>query len=272
MTDSTSTTITPPSEAADTGEPARGTHLATLGFLMAAAGPLLMLAATLLWGLDSEAGAFFAIPLALGLLGAWLIRRRRTVPRVVALVLAVGTAATAFWTVFGLVEPDSFFDFVPGFLVLPGVLLALAAGITSIRSARRGRTVSGGERRAVTAILGLAAALTIVSLVLTLTGRETVSDDEAAAADVRVELESFEFDHDEYAVGAGSTVLVTNSDPFAHTFTVEALDLDVDLGPGDEVLVTIPEAPGTYVLYCEPHTSDPDDPGEDDMAAVLEVG
>lgn len=271
MTDSNPTS-TPTLDGPATGDPARGTQLATLGFAMAAAGPLLMLAATLLWGLDSEDGAFFVIPVVLGALGAWLIRRRSTAPRVVALVLAVGIAATVFWTVFGITEVDSFFDFVPGFLVLPGVLLALVAGITSIRAAKRGHAVGGGERRAVAAILGLAAVLTVVSLVLTVTGKETVGDDEAAAADVRVELQSFEFDDDEYAVGGGSTVLVTNSDPFVHTFTVDALGIDVDLGPGDEVLVTIPEDPGTYVLYCEPHTSDPDDPSEDDMAARLEVG
>ena len=122
------------------------------------------------------------------------------------------------------------------------------------------------------AILAVLAVLGVVSLALTLTGKDTVDADLAADADLIVDLQSFEFDEEEYAIRGGSTVLVHNSDPFAHTFTVEALGIDVDLGPGSEALVTIPEQPGNYVLFCEPHTSDPDDPSEDDMAAVLQVG
>lgn len=137
--------------AAPTG-PDRGTALATTGFLMAATGPILVVAGSLLWGLDSAQAVFFVVPALLGLLAA------------------------------------------------------------------------------------------------------------------------FEFDRATYDVAGGATILVKNSDPFVHTFTVDALDIDVDLGPGSETLVTIPAEPGTYVLFCQPHSSDKDDPGEDDMAAVLEVG
>ena len=43
--------------------------------------------------------------------------------------------------------------------------------------------------------------------------------------------------------------------------------------PGDEALVKIPNEPGTYVLYCRPHTSTPGDPDYDsDMAARITVG
>ena len=87
-----------------------------------------------------------------------------------------------------------------------------------------------------------------------------------------VDLEDFEFDEDAYDVPAGGTVLVKNSDPFVHTFTVDELDIDVELGPGSEELVTMPEDTGTYVLVCEPHTSDPDDPSEDDMASEITIG
>jgi plastocyanin len=266
----TDTRATAPSPASLDGA-ARGSQLATLGFLMAAAGPIILIAATLLWGLDGDDTAFFVVPAVAGLVGAVLIRRGSTALRIVAIVLAVLVAVTIFWTVFGLTSPDSFFDFVPGLLVMPGVLLALVAGITSIRSAKRGRSSAPGERRAAGAILAVVAVLAVASLALTLTGKETVDADLAAAAAVTVDLKSFEFDEDEYDITGGSTVLVRNSDPFAHTFTVEALDIDVDLGPGSEALVTIPEQPGTYVLFCEPHTSDPDDPSDDDMAAVLQV-
>jgi len=252
--------------------PSRGTHLATLGLLMAASGPIVLLAASLLWGLDTGDAAFFVVPAVLGLVGAVLIRRRRTAWKVIALVLAVLVAGAAFWTAFGLAEPASIFDFVPGLLVLPGVLLALVAGIVSIRSAKQGRPVGNGERRAAVAILGVVGLLAIVSAVMTVAGRETVDTDLAADADLVVDLEDFEFDQASYDVTGGDTVLVKNADPFVHTFTIEELGIDVDLGPSSEKLVDLPTEPGTYILICEPHTSDPDDPGEDDMAAELTIG
>jgi plastocyanin len=186
--------------------------------------------------------------------------------------MAILIFMTVFWTVFGLALPDSFFDFVPGTLVLPGVLLAIGATITSIRAAKGARESGPGERRAATIILAVLGALALMSAVLTVTGRDTVPDALADDADLVVDMEDFEFDEAAYEVPAGGTVLVKNADPFVHNFSVEALDIDVDLGPKGEALVTIPDEPGTYILFCEPHTSDTDDPSDDDMAAEITVG
>ena len=263
----TDTTVTPGDDVAT----ARGTRLATVGLLMAATGPLLLLAATLLWGLDTDEIGFLVVATVAALAGAWLVNRPRTAAKVAGIVLAVLVAGALFWTAFGLAEPTSFFDFVPGLLVVPGVLLALIAGITSIRARKRGRPLGGGERRAAVAVLGVVLLLAGLSGALTLTSRDTVDADDAARADLTVELQDFEFTRAGYDVGGDTTVLVKNSDPFAHNFTVDALDIDVDLGPGSEKLVTIPARPGTYVLYCDPHTEDPEDPSADDMAAEITV-
>lgn len=250
----------------------RGTNLATLGFVMAATGALLLAIATVAFGLDSGEAAFLAFPTVLGLVGAALVRQRRTAAKVVALVLAVVVAGMVFWTAFGLASPDSFLDFVPGVLVLPGVLLALGAGITSIRSARKARPVVAGERKAVTAVVGVLGLLAVVSALLTVTGRNTVPANLAAEADLVVDMEDFEFDQPAYEADGETTVLIKNSDPFVHTFTVDALGINVELGPLSEKLVTLPPETGTYILFCEPHTSDPDDPTDDDMAAELTIG
>jgi plastocyanin len=90
-------------------------------------------------------------------------------------------------------------------------------------------------------------------------------------ADATVVLKDFEFDSTEYQLQAGSSVFVRNDDPYLHTFTVDALDIDESMSPGSEELIEIPSEPGTYVVYCRPHTSDPDTPSEDDMAATLTV-
>jgi hypothetical protein len=42
-------------------------------------------------------------------------------------------------------------------------------------------------------------------------------------------MTDFEFDPESLSVAAGDSVLVKNSDPFVHTFTVEELDIDVSL-------------------------------------------
>ncbi|MFL6206747.1 MAG: cupredoxin domain-containing protein [Acidimicrobiales bacterium] len=251
--------------------PVRGTAVATLGLLMAASGPLLLLVASIAFGLTESVG-YFLIPVVLGLAGVWLVRLDRTWAKVVAIVLAVVVLSFAFWTVFGLGVPSSFFDFVPGTLVVPGVLLAIYGSVMAIRARRSGRTVGPGERRFVAVTLAVLGVLAVASVVLTLTGRDTVPDAVADEADAVVHLEGFEYDQDGYELVGGGTVLVENDDPFVHNFTIDALHIDVDLGPGSEKLIDIPDEPGTYVVYCEPHTEDTDDPGEDDMASELTIG
>jgi plastocyanin len=171
-----------------------------------------------------------------------------------------------------LQTPTSFFDFMPGALVIPGALIAIIASISAIVAKRRGHgseTAVGGERTAIRIVLGVVIVLAVISGGLTFAG---ASDADDAEADVVVVLGDFEFDEEQYTFEPGSTILVRNEDPFLHTFTVDDLDIDIALSPGSEELVEIPAEPGTYVLYCAPHTFDPEDPSEDDMAAELEVG
>jgi plastocyanin len=252
----------------------RWTNLATFGFAMAATGPLLLLIATLGWGLDTDDAAFFVAPIVAAAIGIVLIRQRRTAWRIVAVVLAVLIGLMLFWTAFGLAAPDSFFDFVPGLLVLPGVLLALGAGIASIRARRKdaARTTDGRERKVMVGLAGALGVLGVLSAVLTVAGKDTVSEEDRQNADLVVTLSDFEYDRAAYDAAAETTVLVRNDDPVLHTFTVDDLDIDITLTPGSERLITLPAEAGTYVVYCAPHTSNTDDPGTDDMAAELTIG
>lgn len=257
-----------------TGLRARWSRLASVALLVAATGPILMFAASLIWGLDMGDATFFAVGAVLAFAGALLMRSRRTPVRALGLVVALLVGMMLFWTAFGLASPDSFFDFVPGLLVIPGALTAIVAGIAAIRAQRRGdvvRRAGGGERKVMAVGAGLIGLLAVASAALTLTGRDTV---DAADADVTIAMSDFEFETDsaQVVMEPGDVVLVRNDDPFLHTFTIEELGIDVVLGPGSEELVTIPEdGSGEYVLYCEPHTNDPDDPSEDDMATRIRV-
>ncbi len=70
-----------------------------------------------------------------------------------------------------------------------------------------------------------------------------------------VDMKDFEFEPGELSVAAGERLLVTNSDAFAHDFTLEEYDLYTYFGPGSEALVDVSELPsGTYTYFCSLHT------------------
>lgn len=250
----------------------RWTWLATLGLLMIGLAPFLMLAAALVWGLDvGDDVAFLVSLIVVPWVGALLVWRSGTWSKVVAIVIALAGAGAMFWTAFGLAEPASFFDFVPGLLVIPGAVTAIVGSVAAIVAARRGHMSTareGGERRATAAIVGAVGVLAVLSGVLTVTSRTTVDTTDAA---LTVHLADFEYEQDAYSVAGGSTVAVRNDDPFLHTFTIDALGIDLTLGPRSSETVEIPAEAGTYVVYCRPHTATPDSPGESDMAAQLTV-
>lgn len=252
---------------------ARWARLAALGFLLAALGPIAMLLASLVWGLDAgdEVGFFSATAMA-SLGAAALVRRDVTWMRVVAMAIGLAAGFMLFWTAFGLAEIDSFFDFFPGVVVLPGTLLGIGAGIAAQRAAGRGdRHVSptGGERSALLAVPAVVLVLGAASAALTLAGQTSV---DASDADVTVRMTDFEFEPQPISADPGDVIFVKNDDPFHHTFTIDALGIDVALSPGSEALVTLPEESGEFVVYCEPHTNEPEEPSADDMAATLDVG
>jgi plastocyanin len=253
---------------------ARWTKLAVLGLVMAALGPILMLTAGLIWGLEDfgEALAFFGPVALIALIAAGLAWRFELGGRIAGIVGGVLVAGALFWTAFGLFSPGSFFDFVPGLLVLPGGLIAVGASIGAIVAARRGHLTAeptGRERAALRFVPAVVVVLAALSGVVTLTGQSSVDESEA---DLVVRFKDFEYDQESYEVAAGSTVLVRNDDPFQHTFTIEALDVDENVTPGSEKLIEIPAEPGDYIVFCRPHTSDPDDPDvEDDMFARITI-
>jgi plastocyanin len=252
---------------------ARWTQLAALGLAMIGLGPFLMLAAGLLWGLDVSGDIGFFVPLiVVPWVSAFLVWRFGTWAKIVAIVVALAGLAMLFWTAFSIANLASFFDFVPALLVVPGAIIAIVASIAGMVANRRGHVVAGregGERRAIGVVLAVLGVLAVVSAVLTISSRSNVGATDAAA---QVDLKSFEFDQASYSVPGGASVAVRNEDPFTHTFTIDALGIDVELGPGDAVVVNIPAQAGTYVVYCKLHTADPQNPTSDDMASSITVG
>jgi len=250
---------------------ARWKRLAALGLLLAAAAPLLIAVASLIAGSGAEDLGFFFVTAAIGIVGAILVWRFGTWASVVGVIAALLMGMALFWTVFSLSYVSSFADFTTAVLLPLGVLVAVVAGIASIvRRRRRTPAAEGAERRAIQIVLAIVAVVALVSGILNLTGRSSVADD--AESDLIVRMHDFDFDEETYRADAGTTtILVRNNDAFAHTFTIDELNVDETIIPGSEKLVEVDATAGTYILYCIPHTSDPEDPEPDDMAADFVV-
>lgn len=85
--------------------------------------------------------------------------------------------------------------------------------------------------------------------------------EDATAEEVRVRLESSNFDPSELTIAAGTTVLFLNADSYAHTVTEgtggQAVDdpiVDREIAENRSVRVTFDE-PGTYEITCKIHPS-----------------
>ena len=252
------------------GQP-RWTRLAVLGLLLEAGGLLIIFFGGLTWGSSFE--PFFAVLAAVPLIAAYLMWRFGTSAKAVGAFIGLALGGLMSFAIFGLFVPNSFFDFGPAVLIIPGGILAVAGGIGAIVAGRRGHrteAAEGGERRGIRIAVGAAAVLLVVSGILTFLSKSTVVD--SSAASVRVDMRDTKFAHRQYTADGGATVLIVNEDPFFHTFTVDALDVDEGFTLGQSRLIQIPARPGTYVLYCKVHTSNSKDPSPSDMAATLIVG
>jgi len=259
----------PPGET----QPARWSRFAALGLAMIGLAAFLLLAATVVWGLDAggELALFIAL-IVLPLAGAYAVTRFGTWSKVAAIVVALLALGGMFWTAFGVSLPASFFDFVPAVLVVPGAVIAIVGSVAAMVAKRRGHASAKperGERRAIAIVAAVVGVLGVLSAVMSVAGSGTV---DATKASATVVFKDFKFDRSSYDVSGGTQILVTNDDPFAHTFTIDAVGLDVTLGPREQKLIDIPSSSGTYVVYCRFHTSDPRDPTASDMASRLAIG
>lgn len=244
----------------DTGDSAtlgRTAHSTTqvlgLGLITAALLAVVVLALILLGG---EEVAFFAVLGTVGLVVTFLVWRfDKLWARILGLVATVALTLGAFFLAFGVFQPFSPVEFLAGVAFVLGVLLSLYGGVKALIAGRKG--ISGparGETRIRTgamALMGVAAVFSIVGFFLT---RTTVSEAEAAGA-TPLDMVQFEFDPDPSSLAHGGSLLVTNSDPFAHDFTLKDFDISIHVGPGSEAIVeltTVP--PGNYDYYCSLHS------------------
>lgn len=167
--------------------------------------------------------------------------------------LAIG--ATTFYFAFGLFQPFSPLEFIIGLMVVVGFFTSLVGGIMTLAVGRRrdsGPTPAGRRfRKVVLGVIGVASVVSVVGFLLT---RTTVAEAEAQGA-ATVDMTNFEFHPGATSMASDQGLLLVNKDPFAHDFTLDELDIQVDVRPGSEAIVDLSSLPpGTYHYFCSLHT------------------
>lgn len=167
--------------------------------------------------------------------------------------LAIG--GSAFFFALGLFHPFSPIEFPVGLLVVVGFFASLVAGIMTLAVGRRrdpGPTPRGRRFRQLA--LGAMSVASVVSVVGFFLTRTTVAEAEAQGA-ATVEMSNFEFDPAATSMASEQGLLLINRDAFAHDFTLDELDIHIDIGPGSEAIVDLSSVPpGTYDYFCSLHT------------------
>jgi plastocyanin len=146
--------------------------------------------------------------------------------------------------------PASTIDFV---LALAQALIGIIAIVAAIAILTgRGDRPSGAAR----ALGGVAVGLFVAGVALSAFQNATFENDEVQEGDVEVVTVDLEFDPASLEVDSNGAVFLSNDDPVLHTFTVDELDIDVDLPAGKTVRVVIDGDAGEYRFYCVPHQPD----------------
>lgn len=268
----TVTHTTPPTATGphptDQGPTTRGPRLATAGLLTVASAVLVQLVAAALDGVTDDL-VLFAAALAVPMLGAASSVRDRRWATVTTLILTVLSVMALWWVLVGILTPGSPIEFTSAVAVAVGVVLSLWGCIAGLR---RGTAV----RRTPPVVGAIALVLVgaVVSTVVAATTRSSVPASAASDADVAVTMAAFAFTEHTYEIQADepATLLVRNQDTFVHDITVPELGVATTVRPGDEVLVELTAAAGTYTIYCSLHSDmDTKDPMAAGMAAELVV-
>jgi plastocyanin len=247
----------------------RTKHSATQAFgLTLIAASLVSVAILSVVALDSDSLAMLAAFAVVSVVAAIVVWRfDRLWARVVGVIGTV-ISLGLFFMAFGIGQPLSPVEFVTGLAYTLGVVVAFVGGIRAIRAGRRGEfgVAHDGRRVRIVAlgVIGIGAVVSVAGLLMT---RETVDAGEASGATV-VTMNNVEFEPASPAIPSGGRLLLHNSDPFVHDFTLDALGIKVMVGPGSEAIVDLGSAAsGTYPFVCSLHSG-----GNSGMIGTLTIG
>ncbi|MDP8975962.1 MAG: cupredoxin domain-containing protein [Actinomycetota bacterium] len=195
--------------------------------------------------------------LVLYAVGIALVRRAgKAGPVMVGVVSVLFVLGNLPFVVQDLSYPSSFLVFSTTFAALVAAIVGVVAMVGFLRawpSAAAGR-------------LGVAAVVVLVLGVgLSVLASLFVSNEGAEPGDLALKASNIEFDPRALQAKAGPLgVHVGNEDLSRHTFTIEALGVDLEVPAGKSRRVEFDARPGTYTFTCEVN-------GHEDMKGTLTV-
>ncbi len=155
-------------------------------------------------------------------------------------------------------EPTTTSDFVLAFVAGPSCLVGAAAAAVTFR----GRVTSAA--RLPRALAALLVVVTLATMTVAGTARLRLTSATAEPGDVQVTSTYDGFVPTTLDAAAGDLrVFVDNPSAEHHTFTIDELDVDLEVPASSQQAVTFAAPAGTYTYVCRPHA--------DFMTGVLEV-
>ena len=181
---------------------------------------------------------------------AWLQRATKG-PAILLLVVAVlHLALSAPFTIPSFAVPASGGDFI---LNLAGLLAGVVAIIAAVAVIRGSMGVSPAPRSIGRAAVAIFVVGTVFSIFSTVTYDDAIPEE----GDLRLATEDIEFSEESLEASAGQVaVFVENKDQTFHTFTIEELDVSLDIPASKSARVTFDAEAGEYEFFCEPHKED----------------
>lgn len=208
-----------------------------------------------------EVAPFLGLFLALAIANVWTTNRW---VQLASGIVAFAFAAMNFAFIYGeLVRPDHYPTFFLGWIVVLGGVAGLASGIAGSVDAKRHRFGSPRWAGIGATLLLLGAGFAGGILLSNVASRVVDTGRDATVqltpdAVVEVDVRAFAFGDGTVTIASGEVtrIALTNFDLEMHTFTIDALGIDAEVlaGKSTDVWVNV-ATPGTYEIYCKPHSS-----------------
>ena len=194
----------------------------------------------------------FLIPIiVIPAIAAFFVRRRGRGGVIFALIVFVLLLVLngPFFLLPGLALPASTGDFISATILSVLIVLGLIAAIAILMR---------GDRRssAVGKAIWAGAGVVVVAVVVAIAARVTHEDATPQPGDIRLTAEGIEFSTDQLEADSGTVgVFVSNNDQTLHTFTIDELDVNLQVPASSKEQVSFDAPPGKYAFYCIPHES-----------------
>lgn len=186
------------------------------------------------------------------IVGVILLRAKPKPAAILLLLIHLAMFATSLpFTIPSLMVPASAIDFSLTLFLAILNLVGLAASIAVLRGL-------GDQASALPRTLGTVA-LVVILLGVAIAVYSSVSYDSATAqeGDIRLVTADSNFSDTSLEADEGTvSVFVDNNDGTTHTFTIEELDVDLEIPGGKAARVEFEAEQGSYNFICVPHEED----------------